>query len=83
MKHGRGSPRYGSYRIPHPGGYIRVWKPGHSVANSDGYALEHRYVLHEAGVELPDGMYVHHRNAGEPADTDSALTGAPDGKEKP
>jgi hypothetical protein len=39
-----------------------VWVPGHPVANSDGYALEHRYVLHEAGVELPQGRHVHHLN---------------------
>jgi len=27
-----------------------------------GYALEHRMVLHDAGIEIPDGMHVHHIN---------------------
>lgn len=45
-----------------PSGYVRVYKPGHAIAGSDGYVLEHRFVLHEAGVEIPDGCHVHHRN---------------------
>lgn len=43
-------------------GYVRVWRPGHPVANRDGYALEHRLVLHEAGVKIPAGFHVHHKN---------------------
>lgn len=43
-------------------GYVRVWVPGHPVANADGYALEHRLVLHDAGVLIPDGAHVHHLN---------------------
>jgi len=43
-------------------GYIRVWSPGHPTAAKDGYALEHRLVLHEAGVLLPSGHHVHHLN---------------------
>ena len=45
-----------------PGGYIRVWAPGHPVAMRDGYALEHRKVLHDAGVAIPPGHHVHHIN---------------------
>lgn len=45
-----------------PSGYVRVWCPGHPMANSDGYALEHRKVLHDAGVAIPDGFHVHHLN---------------------
>ena len=41
---------------------MRVWCPGHPVANSDGYALEHRKVLYDAGVELPAYAHVHHVN---------------------
>lgn len=48
-------------------GYVRVWRPEHPVANRDGYALEHRWVLYEAGVEIPDGYHVHHVN-GDKAD---------------
>jgi hypothetical protein len=45
-----------------PSGYVRVWAPGHPVANKDGYALEHRKVLHDAGVTLLPGHHVHHLN---------------------
>jgi hypothetical protein len=48
-------------------GYVRVWAPRHPLANADGYALEHRLVLHDAGVEIPEGCHVHHRN-GDKAD---------------
>ena len=55
---------YGRKRHLMPSGYIRVYVPGHPIANSDGYALEHRYVLYEADVELPNGrdFHVHHIN---------------------
>lgn len=59
---------YGTKRnYTHPAGYVRIWVPGHPMAHKDGYALEHRYVLHEAGVEIPDGLCVHHVN-GDPKD---------------
>lgn len=45
-----------------PSGYVRVYVPGHPVANADGYALEHRLVVYDAGLEIPDGYHVHHRN---------------------
>lgn len=53
---------YGRKRNVMSHGYVRVWAPGHPVANADGYALEHRIVLHAAGVVLPDGAHVHHVN---------------------
>jgi hypothetical protein len=43
-------------------GYVRIFNPAHPLANSDGNVLEHRMVLHDAGVEIPDGVHVHHRN---------------------
>ena len=43
-------------------GYIRIWAPDHPVAKKDGHALEHRKVLYDAGIELPKGAHVHHRN---------------------
>src|SRR3990170_614919 len=43
-------------------GYVRLWLPEHSMANSDGYALEHRVVLHDSGIEIPPGYHVHHIN---------------------
>jgi hypothetical protein len=58
---------YGTYRHLAPSGYIRVWRPGHPLAKQDGYVLEHRLVVHEAGIAVPDGWHVHHRN-GDTAD---------------
>lgn len=43
-------------------GYVRVYHPGHPLAARDGYVLEHRYVLHESGVDVPSGFHVHHIN---------------------
>lgn len=45
-----------------PSGYVRVWEPSHPLANRDGYVLEHRKVVHDAGVVIPPGTNVHHRN---------------------
>jgi hypothetical protein len=53
---------YGRGRHIMPSGYVRVWCPGHPIANADGYALEHRRVLHDAGVDVPAGHHVHHLN---------------------
>ena len=43
-------------------GYIRVWCPGHPAAGRDGYALEHRRVMMDAGAQIPDGWHIHHMN---------------------
>lgn len=53
---------YGAYRSITAQGYVRVWCPGHPAAQSDGYALEHRKVVIDAGIEIPDGFQVHHLN---------------------
>lgn len=62
-KHGdplmRVRPNYGSGKRNTPAGYVEVWAPGHPMANADGYALEHRYVMHELGYDL-SGRQVHH-----------------------
>lgn len=42
--------------------WVRVWKPGHPLAQRDGYVPEHRLVLYEAGIEIPLGSHVHHLN---------------------
>ncbi len=42
-------------------GYVRLWMPGHPIAQPDGYVLEHRLVMHEAGFDVR-GMHVHHRD---------------------
>lgn len=55
-------PNYGSGRISRGGGYIAVRRPGHPLADKQGYVMEHRLVLWEAGIEIPDGHHVHHLN---------------------
>lgn len=48
-------------------GYVRLWRPNHPLANKDGHVLEHRFVLYEAGIPIPGGHHVHHKN-GDKAD---------------
>lgn len=55
-------PNYGEGRRMHQRGYVMLWMPGHPMAQAFGYVLEHRYVVHEAGIEVPDGFHVHHLN---------------------
>jgi hypothetical protein len=56
-------PHYGE-RQPRVGntGYIYVWEPSHSLAMRDGYVLEHRKVVFDAGIEIPPGYLVHHKD---------------------
>lgn len=53
---------YGRKRHLRTDGYVRVYVPGHPMANADGYAQEHRYLLFEAGVVIPAGWHAHHLN---------------------
>lgn len=55
--------RWNRDRIIRPDGYVmvRVGK-GHPLANSKGYAYEHRLVWAAAGRDLPAGFDIHHRN---------------------
>lgn len=43
-------------------GYVRLWRPGHPLASRYGFVQEHRYVVFEAGIEIPKGYDVHHIN---------------------
>jgi HNH endonuclease len=43
-------------------GYVRVWAREHPLANGDGNVLEHRKVLYDAGIAVPPGHHVHHKN---------------------
>ncbi len=45
---------------------MRVWRPGHPLADSTGYVYEHRLVLYESGLDVGDKS-VHHIN-GDKAD---------------
>lgn len=42
--------------------YRLLFRPGHPLARECGLVLEHRLVLYEAGVPIPDGHQVHHVN---------------------
>ena len=55
-------PTYGSGVVKHRDGYLLRWAPGHPLAMAHGYVLEHRYVVHEAGIAVPPGYHVHHLN---------------------
>ncbi len=43
-------------------GYWAVMEPGHPLAMADGYVLEHRKVVYDAGIPVPPGYHVHHIN---------------------
>lgn len=43
-------------------GYRLVWEPTHPLAMVDGYVMEHRKVVHDAGIHIPPGHHVHHIN---------------------
>lgn len=53
---------YGTYRWLRSDGYVRIFEPSHPLANADGQVLEHRKVLYDAGVEIPEGFQTHHIN---------------------
>ena len=42
-------------------GYLQVWAPGHPLAGKQGYVLEHRKVIFDAGLDAT-GLVVHHKN---------------------
>jgi len=44
-------------------GYVQVRVPwGHPLETKTGWVYEHRLVILEAGIEIPPGHHVHHRN---------------------
>ena len=59
MKRG---PNWRGGRIRRPRGYIMIWEPNHPLAGRDGYVLEHRKVVFDAGIEIPLDHHVHHIN---------------------
>jgi hypothetical protein len=46
---------------------VRLWRPGHPLAGKHGFVLEHRLVVYEAGIDIPEDHHVHHIN-GDKAD---------------
>lgn len=49
-------------RYKRPDGYVDLHLPHHPLANKSGRVREHRAILHDAGVLIPDGYCVHHKN---------------------
>lgn len=43
-------------------GYVQIFRPERPLARADGYVFEHRGIVHDAGIQVPDGCHVHHRN---------------------
>lgn len=43
-------------------GYREVFAGDHPLARRNGFVLEHRKVVYDAGIEVPDGHVVHHIN---------------------
>lgn len=55
--------KVGEARAGGKSGYIRIWHPGHSTSTTDGYCLEHRYVMaNHLGRTLFSDEQVHHKN---------------------
>ncbi len=60
---GKAAPAYGTGRSETQGdGYVRIRVPGHSLAMSDGYVLEHRLVWYQHHGDIPPGFEVHHKD---------------------
>lgn len=55
-------PAYGSGRRVTQDGYVHVYEPDHPLAMATGYVIEHRKVVYDAGIEVPDRHHVHHLN---------------------
>lgn len=55
-------PRQGTRRTKDTSGYIRVRAPEHPLASKNGWVLEHRMVVYDAGIDIPPGHHVHHKN---------------------
>lgn len=60
---GKKRPNYGQ-RLPRvmSNGHIAVYEPSHPLAMKDGYVLQHRKVVFDAGIQVPDGHVVHHKD---------------------
>lgn len=43
-------------------GYVRITAIGHPMSHANGTALEHRVVAYDAGMLIPPGFHIHHKN---------------------
>lgn len=44
------------------GGYLELFEPTHPLAKKNGYVLEHRKVVYDAGFPIKPADEVHHKN---------------------
>lgn len=63
--HARGDKcgRWNRGKMLSPEGYVKM-RVGraHPLADPNGYAYEHRLVIAAAGIQIPDGYVIHHKN---------------------
>lgn len=50
---------------PMANGYMRSFRPRHALADQYGMVLDHRAVVYDAGIAVPSGHHVHHKNGDE------------------
>ncbi|WP_188260692.1 HNH endonuclease [Azospirillum tabaci] len=63
--HARGSQshRWNDGKMLSPHGYVKVRiGRSHPLADPNGYCYEHKLVVAAAGIAVPDGHVIHHRN---------------------
>lgn len=60
----RGDPLSTAHTLRHvaTSGYVVVREPTHPLALASGYVYEHRKVVFDAGIPIPPGAHVHHKN---------------------
>lgn len=67
-------------QVRHANGYVRIYQPGHPMAGSDGYVLEHRLVMARVlGRDLLPEEQVHHKNHDRTDNAPENLTMLPNG----
>ncbi len=57
------NPRWNTGNLKHGPGYVFLRMPGHRLADSNGYVLEHRYIMEKhLNRPLSSKEVIHHKN---------------------